>query len=861
MPPTPAPQVFLSSTRSDADGVEHLVRALDHRGVTAFHEDDADARALVTERTLRALDGCALLVAVYSRHYPGGHARQWELTRAVLAAARLGEVRDRVLLVNPEPDDEHVVPAGVADVRSASLATSADAGRIADVVVEKLRRTGGIPLGAPGEVDVHPLLTQPARFTGEFRQVWELHDALRDRGNHAAVRVVGPAGAGKTALARQYAFLFREAYPGGVEVVDLAGAAVDDAVEDAVTRVATAVRRAAFDRFGLELAELPPAQAIGAYGDRLASDGVRALWVLDNVPAGVADLDAVLIPSPLAASIVTTRDSAAGGLRLEGPGSADPSTSIRSCSEHATAVLTFAAALAPAPISGELLAAGVAPEFGAATALLVAKGLSELEDRNLLHRAERTRGGRQTWRLPTLVADAVTPDAAVRRRAVVVVGSALATPDESVLRHARHVAEHAAAPAAPRLALLRAIAGLRERQGDLCAAHDARAAVLAVRGAQTPSPDLLAAARAAVAAERTTEALLLAEPLIARARAERDVRTEFRARLLAATSHDRLGDRARADELFHDHPVVDREGACPIWLPADERVDVLIARVTALRLRGEHRHALCTLNAHLLPIARKPPHPRGAWPRVTVERAALQLLCGSVLAARDTARSALDAFTAAGTPRHRLARQAALVRAEAELALAWAGSRVRQDQWQQATGHVRAALQETSAWYGDEHPLTLELRLLHARALHLNADPLGARRVLDPTADRAATALGAEHPLSLRAHLWQALTWVATEHWDTATALLADLLPRQSRAVGRNHPDAQLTRFHLGLCLLRTGDGDRARPLLTESRKVLLDLRGPGEPWAALARTTRVRVPRVTRLVHAVDDALRRRRG
>jgi hypothetical protein len=60
------------------------------------------------------------------------------------------------------------------------------------------------------------------------------------------------------------------------------------------------------------------------------------------------------------------------------------------------------------------------------------------------------------------------------------------------------------------------------------------------------------------------------------------------------------------------------------------------------------------------------------------------------------------------------------------------------------------------------------------------------------------------------------------------------LLPRQDAVLGRGHPESQLTRFQLGLCLLKQNNLKRARPLLDEATPALREHHGPLRLWAMM---------------------------
>ncbi|WNV83917.1 toll/interleukin-1 receptor domain-containing protein [Umezawaea sp. Da 62-37] len=942
------PQVFLSYTWADEPAVDLIEQALRARGVAVFRDKDLSLFDPITGHLARELDESAVLLAFYSRRYPLRYACQWELTRAFLAALRHGDPRDRVLVANPEPDENHIAPVELTDAVYSSWTGAHSADALADAVTAKLAATGGVPLGSPPEDgELHARLTRPRRFVGRYRELWAVHSALHggrlwlahEPAPDSAVVLKAPAGMGKTVLAEQYAFLFRDAYPGGVEWVDLAGAPADRVLG----HFAAAVARFASARFGLDLGGLAPDQVIGTVGDRLTAEGRDVLWVVDDVPDGIGEaVDRLVLPSPRAHTVLTARTTSpaanlravpVGGLtaqeveelfraqwpsinreesraiavlterwgghpvtllpmirelrEAQGTGALDEvlrrepaddpvvddlARAVRDRSAHARAVLEFASVLAPAPFTGDLLVEGVSPRLESATPMLVAEALRELEEFSLLHRADRVPRTRQMWRLHALVGDAVRRDidpavlSSVAHRAAVVISAALTTPEAplDLHLHALRIVACEQVPVPMRLALLREVALRHEERGDIPAAHDARATAVRVAGAAVGVPDLLAAARLAVAAGDTAAALARVAELVERARADQDGRTEFRARFLAAAAHDLSGDYTGANEVFHDHRVVAEHGSDPVWLPEEERVRVGLARVAALRLRGDYRVAATTLDQVLPVVLRAQPVPdhRGARPGALLERARLRLLTGKVLESRQDATGLIEMFAAAGVPRHHLARQAVAVLAEAELTLAWSEMRARPREWDQAVKQVRRALDESTEWFGPDNPLTLELHVLRGQTLHNNSRHAEALEVLADAERRIADSLGDDHPLRFKARQWTGLSTMGLGDWASAVVIFDELLPRQTAVLGRGHPESQLTRFQLGICLAKIDVLDRARPLIAEAKKVLVEQHGPWQQWASIARVGSVvtSIPKpLWKVFNALDDVMRKR--
>ena len=95
--------VFVSYARADLDAVIQIAAALKARGLGVWRdEEEIEEFEAITRSVREGVARSRVLLAYYSRRYPTRRACQWELTAAFLAAQRLGDPRERVLVVNPE---------------------------------------------------------------------------------------------------------------------------------------------------------------------------------------------------------------------------------------------------------------------------------------------------------------------------------------------------------------------------------------------------------------------------------------------------------------------------------------------------------------------------------------------------------------------------------------------------------------------------------------------------------------------------------------------------------------------------------------------------------------------------------------
>jgi len=316
--------LFVSLAGSDRDEVRPIIEALDGEGLNLFvDEHTVEVHDSITGRIREGLANSVALLAYYSRTYPTRLACQRELTAAFLAARGSGQVAQRILVVNPEPGEDHIEPVELRDLRFQRPASGRERKRWAAAVAERVRGLSGT-LGSLG-----PLADQPrwwplwpvtGPLIGRYPELWRLHSALHvpdfpyveHAGSVGLAIVHGLAGIGKTTLVEHYGLEFAAAFPGGV--VQLSASADDDVAHDAADRLLVSYRSQLRDvaRWaGLPVRGVPPERLTPMLADYLTRRGQSCLWIIDNVPAGmpVDAVRAMLVPSPHVRSVLTTRDS------------------------------------------------------------------------------------------------------------------------------------------------------------------------------------------------------------------------------------------------------------------------------------------------------------------------------------------------------------------------------------------------------------------------------------------------------------------------------------------------------------------------------------------------------------------------
>jgi tetratricopeptide (TPR) repeat protein len=201
------------------------------------------------------------------------------------------------------------------------------AGVVREVAEADGRRFGDAMTDRPSWI-VDDLIGESG-FVGRRKELWALHDALRERGGTLdsgapIVSVRGLGGSGKTTLARQYGRWAAQDHPGGVFAVELSGSDPLGRDDSGAVRAGfhTAMRRIAT---GLSIPDLSLPERAGTSEELRHAVGRHLrelppyLWIVDDLPASVSlrEHPYLLAPSPNGRTLVTTRGSVRGTSRTE----------------------------------------------------------------------------------------------------------------------------------------------------------------------------------------------------------------------------------------------------------------------------------------------------------------------------------------------------------------------------------------------------------------------------------------------------------------------------------------------------------------------------------------------------------------
>jgi tetratricopeptide (TPR) repeat protein len=683
-------------------------------------------------------------------------------------------------------------------------------------------------------------------FAGRHPQLRAIHDVLCGGESPAVLVITGRPGIGKSSLAARYAHCRRNAYPGGIFWVGPFG---QHPPEDFLSRFHLDLARVTTEEFGLDVRGTPLARLRRVAADRLS--GGKGLLIIDDLPVDLPPsvLDQLLIPSGQVSTVLTSRVERSawwapamelGGLTPEeslelfsaetpmnqedretvfrfaercagqpwvlrgaaraisdglavkalGTRPQDVAQTVRDelagLDPAALAVLRVAAVLAPVPIPGRLIAEVLGLDVEPPMPLF----------------ADMADSG---WQMHDVALDVLREDparlATFALQAVPVLLDWLEhdrgdRPD-FLIQHAEAVAEW---PVPHRARLLRPSADAYEALGDLAAAGEIRARILAIH---PDSPeDLVAAARVELGCGLQTEAVDHAGK--AAELAEADQRVRLRAKVIAARALDELGRYSEAErEFWAGHApsagddVSDEEG-----------FRLVMETAVAYRLRGRPADAVALLEPVLV-------DPRDDFaeivPMAKLEWARALQLAGQPRKARAVADEVVAAYRTEGREWHPDCTEAQAVHAEAVLELDLSELNPVAPPWEWSAFALREVKARYEEDHGRDHPLTLAAAVRADRALLAHGQPKRALAALAATERDIIRVLGDEHPLRCRTRHGMGLAHGMLREFGRQADILDSILEPQIRLLGLSHPETIESHLDLVIALVLSGRETRER--------------------------------------------------
>ncbi|MCK4937157.1 MAG: tetratricopeptide repeat protein, partial [Methanosarcinales archaeon] len=314
--------IFFSYPRKDEKEVNLILKALQAKGLSVWidHSKIQDY-ASITKSIIDGVAHSKVLLAYNSLNYAHSRACQWELTAAFLAAQREGDPRQRVLIINPVENAEHIHPVELRD--ELFQKAPVDQQGIDNLAASVATQVSAIK-GTIGEIRT---LIQPRwfgkkgtgsnRFVGRLPDMWRIHSFLHSAevpvitgATNTTVQIHGIGGVGKSLLAEEYALRYAAAFPGGVFWLRAFG---NDDVKTAMgpdEREAERIRqvRDIAAAYGIPVNDRSPEEIESQLARELGNNG-PFLWVVDDVPSdmNVETLERWLAPHPLGKTLITTR--------------------------------------------------------------------------------------------------------------------------------------------------------------------------------------------------------------------------------------------------------------------------------------------------------------------------------------------------------------------------------------------------------------------------------------------------------------------------------------------------------------------------------------------------------------------------
>jgi hypothetical protein len=310
------PDVFLSFTRQGHHAVAlQVYDVLRAAKIDVYLDEQLEPGESISDELIVKLGESRIMVVIYSAAYNHRWACQWELVHAYLAGAAEGDASRRLLIINPERHERHLLPQVVADLKFLRHDEL-------DQLVGQVRRKLA---ACPGPMSVVRRLAPPRwlprgvagapGFTGRFPDLWRVHNALSGVDKPVSVAawsapaamVTGMAGIGKSSLARGYGWMFGDTYPGGVFWIGVEGAG---GLPAARTRYDDQLR--AFARsMGVPAAGEEPDRLAVLLAEYLDQRNDPFLWIVDGLPDNLAadELADFTLPSRLVRMLFTARQN------------------------------------------------------------------------------------------------------------------------------------------------------------------------------------------------------------------------------------------------------------------------------------------------------------------------------------------------------------------------------------------------------------------------------------------------------------------------------------------------------------------------------------------------------------------------
>jgi tetratricopeptide (TPR) repeat protein len=758
----------------------------------------------ISEAARRGLAESKALVVYYSAGFPQSSPCQWELTQGFVASMRLGDPSRRVLVVNPEPGSLHIEPVELRDALYGALTGAGTGTTEIDEIAGRIASHIGTIDDYLGEGMAQPAVWLPShpsaatRFAGRFMQMWQIHSAIHAPRLAMTQGGVGPGicqvrglgGVGKSLLTREYALRYQASFPGGVFWLYAQG----DVTSPEGDHEREALRLNQIRGFAHSVLEpdlasgidaLAPLDLEAALRNALGKKTEPYLWVVDDLPSGLASDEVYRwVGPPGACTIVTTRSSEYGALMPEvnvGVLKPDEALQVLVARRPPKDVTELEAARQiVAELGGHALAidvAGATLRFQSFTELL-AHLLDPTQDE--LELAAALREELPTGRERSISA---TLSLSIDR---------LGDGGMDLLRIASMLAQDP---------IPRSLIDATLQATDSLGPTPARIA------AMTALDEVLSLSLI----EPVEDGSWQIHPLLARTVVLKDTDPERRAAL-------RQGAVAALTRLFEDPAdPQSRETMRPLVAHARRLVQhltdlgdaELAARVAAYDLQvGDYKSAKATQQAEVAALAEL----LGERDRKTL--AAQARLAATLRMAFELSESRQMFEAVLKADREVLGpddRDTLMTTGELSRTL------ILMEEPETARSLAEQALSGRRRILGPEHPETLRAASDLANALDFLGDSKRAKTLIDDAVDSYRRILGSEHPETLKAMILQVVITASAGDQEAARRIGEELLATRREVLGERHPETLVAMNNLAYLLWQLGELDDARLLVEQA--------------------------------------------
>lgn len=307
----PKYDLFLSYRHhSDKDHIGRFAEAMRHYQHKIFLDSESIREfESISGKINAAIPASSCFLIWYSSEYLGSIACGMELARILAACS--GDNFDRIMIVNPDPDADHIVPSRLRGARMfmPSLRDEAWPALLAKAIHQHLNNLAGelcldAIMATPDEFGQPPAVPYDEMLSSRHAEVFKMFDAfhikssidVNRRMEHGRLLVYGPTGIGKAHLVQTYYQYFAQMYIGGIFWFSLSGV---ESMQDVLLSLhdQTVNIMAQLDL------ELAPLDQEGSFETRYVRSikhnlsrisakiprGKDYLWVVEDIPSSILD--------------------------------------------------------------------------------------------------------------------------------------------------------------------------------------------------------------------------------------------------------------------------------------------------------------------------------------------------------------------------------------------------------------------------------------------------------------------------------------------------------------------------------------------------------------------------------------------